>query len=370
MTEEETNQTSVAQRGITRRSMLVGSAGMAGLGAAFLAACTTSSSSSSSGPQASTVVGKSRHVIWVTHNVSEWNVLVGAGFMDATKILGWTYSTFGNAGAFDVAKTVNDQIKAIALKPDVLVTTWTDPAAFHAPLKQALDAGIHVVLNNTNQADEGNDLGLPYVGQSFLGAGTLLGMRMAAAIQKGGRTSGVIPDGNPEPGHVALETRHAGFAAGLAKYNSANGTSFTTENFADQSHDLPTSVPLWKAKISQLGSRFAGSSGTGFTAGVAALQAQKELNFPPGKYPIGSFDTTPELNQGIKDGFVSVLIDQQLYSQGFVPVVLAWQSLERSFFPPQIYDCGSTAVDAANIAKIAARDDLVLKLGKQYGLTK
>jgi hypothetical protein len=49
---------------------------------------------------------------------------------------------------------------------------------------------------------------------------------------------------------------------------------------------------------------------------------------------------------------------------------MAWQALERNFYPPQVYDCGSTAIDSSNIDKTSARDNQVLALGKQYGLTK
>jgi simple sugar transport system substrate-binding protein len=251
------------------------------------------------------------------------------------------------------------------------VTTWTDPKAFVSPLKRALSSGVTVVINNTNQSDNGNELRIPYVGQSFYQSGIVLGRRVATESIDAGIKGGSIPNGNPEPGHSALEARTKGITEGVRQINKEKGTNFKVENFADKSRTEPVeSVSLWKTKIRSSGKNLGGIVTVGFSSIVAALKAMKELNMKPGQVGVGSFDTEASINQGVKDGYIHILIDQQLYSQGYVPPMLAWQAKERGFTAPLIFDTGSAIVDKSNVDFVIKRDATVLKLAKQYKLIK
>ncbi len=50
-------------------------------------------------------------------------------------------------------------------------------------------------------------------------------------------------------------------------------------------------------------------------------QALKAAGKKPGEIVAGGIDLTPATIDGLKDGYVTVTLDQQLYLQGFLPVV-------------------------------------------------
>ena len=59
---------------------------------------------------------------------------------------------------------------------------------------------------------------------------------------------------------------------------------------------------------------------TGFwCAGVARVLSDRGV--PPGKVLLGGFDLVPEVLQQMQKGYVQVLVDQQPYMQGFMPVM-------------------------------------------------
>jgi simple sugar transport system substrate-binding protein len=359
----ETNEE--GQHGFNRRSLLKRGAAV-GLGGAVLLGPAGSAFASASKPSQ-----KGGRILWTTHSIGEWNAPVDVGFRDAANQLGMKYQKTGVITDFSVAKMVNEMLKAIASKPTIWVTTWTDPRAFTAPLKKALAAGLTVVINNTNQTDQGNELKIPYVGQSFFDSGIVLGRRVATESFNRGIKRGSIPNGNPEPGHSALEARTKGIIEGVRQINKEKGTKFKVESFADKSRTDPTtSVTLWKNKIRSEGKNLGGIVTVGFSSIVAALKAIKELNMKPGQVGVGSFDTEASINQGVKDGYIQILIDQQLYSQGYIPPLLAWQAKERGFYAPLIFDTGSAIVDKSNVDFVIKRDENIIKLAKKYGLIK
>jgi simple sugar transport system substrate-binding protein len=52
-----------------------------------------------------------------------------------------------------------------------------------------------------------------------------------------------------------------------------------------------------------------------------AAQALKAAGKQPGEIIVGGIDLAPATIDGLLDGYVTVTLDQQLYYQGFLPVV-------------------------------------------------
>ena len=78
-------------------------------------------------------------------------------------------------------------------------------------------------------------------------------------------------------------------------------------------------------------------------------------------------DTAPVTNDGVKEGYVMFIYDNQYYTQSFIPAMQAWQFLERGFMALDRYPTGAI-VNEDNIDSVIARDDALLELGKKYGI--
>ena len=150
-------------------------------------------------------------VVFVTHGQSGdpyWSV-VKNGMDDAAKTLG-VKAEYLAPETFDMAKMAQMIDAAVASKPDGLVVSIADPAALSEPVKNAVAAGIPVIVIDSGGGKLTKELGgLLYLGQSEYEAGVMAGER----IKKLNVTKAVCA--NHEVGNVSLDDRCAGFAKGL-----------------------------------------------------------------------------------------------------------------------------------------------------------
>ncbi len=352
------------------RGTLLKRGGISAVGGALLLGAPATALAAGAGKAAPPWAGRRRKVIWATPAIGDWNFPLDVGFLEATSLVGWRYQKVGVPEAsFSLENSVNNLERAIQAKPDVLITLVFDKALLK-PLEKAQKKGILVIANNVG-IDERKDLNIAYVGASFADSGVLNANLMGKALLKLGRKSGVIVFGNQTPGGLPLEQRYLWTTKGLADFNKKNGTTFTTQVLPDKSTgDIGVSISIYKAKFTQLGDKLVGLCGLGLQSMVAQLKTLEELGTKPGSIPIGGFDTSPDVNKGIKDGYISYAIDQQLYLQAVAPVILAWQQLARGFVPPLTYDTSGAYVTRQNLAAITRRDALVDKRAKELGLKK
>ena len=127
----------------------------------------------------------------------------------------------------------------------------------------------------------------------------------------------------------------------VAAFNEANGTTFEAEEFDDKSLDVAAAVPIYKTYIRRHGDNLAGFFGLGNFPTVAIIQAMKELGIGPGEYPLATIDTATVTNEGVKEGYVMFIYDNQYYTQSFIPAMQAWQYLERGFLALDRYPTGA-----------------------------
>ena len=125
---------------------------------------------------------------------------------------------------------------------------------------------------------------------------------------------------------------------------------------------------MYQAKVRQLGDKLVAFANTSTQTSIANYKLAQQNKWKPGQYVMGGFDTAPDINAAIRDGYLSFTLDQQFFSQGYIALMLAWQKLERNFTPPAVYDTGNAVVTKANIAAIDARDKAIITLAKRYGL--
>src|SRR5262245_54387493 len=112
-------------------------------------------------------------VVFVTHGQSGdpyWSV-VKNGMDDAAKTLGVT-AEYLAPETFDMAKMAQMITAAAASKPDGLVVSIPDAAALSGPVKDAVAAGVPVIVIDSGGGKLTHDLGgLIYLGQSEYDAG-------------------------------------------------------------------------------------------------------------------------------------------------------------------------------------------------------
>ena len=364
--DREETETAESEQGLGRRTLLKGGAAAAA-GAGLLAA-----GAASVVPQREAVaaIGPKRKLIWVVHEIGVWNLPLDVAFNDVAELAGWEFQKVATQPAFTVEGMTKDITAAIQAKPDVLIVTM--PGDGILPILKEAQASvdylaIHHAFNDTLVLEEMPDYISGFAGEIPSISGGTVAQGVLEALVKKGRTSGVIGLGNPVPGHEFVGKRVTGMKDTTTAFNAANGTTFEAEEFDDKSLDVAAAVPIYKTYIRRHGDNLAGFFGLGNFPTVAIIQAMKELSIGPGEFPIATIDTATVTNEGVKEGYVMFIYDNQYYTQSFIPAMSAWQFLERGFQALGRYPTGSI-VNKDNIDFVIARDDALLERGKEYGI--
>ncbi|MBN1210491.1 MAG: sugar ABC transporter substrate-binding protein [Myxococcaceae bacterium] len=307
------------------------------------AACTKGEPSKPAGPSGTTAEAPSAprkdvKIAVVTHGQASdtfWSV-VKNGVDNAAKDLGVTV-TYNAPQTFDMVAMSRLIDAEVAKKPDGLVVSIPDANALSRSIKAAVEAGIPVISINSG-GDVYKQLGvLLHVGQTEYEAGFGGGEKMAAAGVKNALCV------NHEVGNGSLDLRCKGFLDAVAK---GGGTGkVLAVNAAD-----PTDS---KQKVSAaMGEGIDGIMTLGPLGAGPALAALKEGG-GLGKVKLGTFDLTPDVLAGIRDGALEFAIDQQQYLQGYLPIVLLTQYKQYGVLPAGgILPTGPGFVTKANAAQV------------------
>ncbi len=218
---------------------------------------------------------------------------------------------------WDPNKMITQFSQALATKPDgIAIMGHPGDAAFDPLIKQAKDQGVLVTVMNTElpQAEASySSTGLGYVGAVLYDAGAALANE---AIARGGLKSGdrafvwglEAQAGRGERTKGIHETlQKAGLTVDYLEINDAtnkdpaNGTAVFT--------GYVSAHPDVKAMFIDHGN---------LTSTIPTYM--KAANLAAGSVYMAGFDASASTVQGIKDGYVSLVIDQQQYLQGFMAV--------------------------------------------------
>lgn len=211
---------------------------------------------------------------------------------------------------------------AVASEPDGLVVSVPDADALGPSIKAAVEAGIPVISINSG-SDVAADLGvLAHIGQTEYQAGFGGGQRMAAA----GATNALCV--NQEVGNVGLDLRCQGFTDAI----TAEGGKVTVlaVDLADPTGSQASISAALAAdptidSILTLGP-------TGAAPALAALTEEGLI----GTIKLATFDLSPEVLEAVRDGNMLFAIDQQQYTQGYLPIVYLTLYLENLNTPGQV----------------------------------
>ncbi|HKI56243.1 MAG TPA: substrate-binding domain-containing protein [Trueperaceae bacterium] len=253
-----------------------------------------------------------------------------------------------------IPSTMVAQFKnAVARQPDgIAVMGHPGDAALDPLIQDAEKAGIIVTSQNTTlpKAEaEYKAQGFGYVGQELYQSGAMLaeGGAKIANLQKGDRVMvwGLLSQGT-------RGQRTAGAVDTLKKM----GMQVDYIEISDAVNSDPsqgTSViggyiaahPDVKMIVVDHGA---------LTATIPTyLQA---AGVKPGQITMAGFDMTPATVSGIKDGYISVVLDQQPWLQGFLPIMQICLTKQYGFSGLHI-DTGGALVTKDNIDQIASLVD-------------
>lgn len=268
------------------------------------------------------------------------------GARDAAKILGDRVNVkvvYGNWNPQNDAKLFQE---AIAMGPDgIAVVGWDAMEQF---IPEAIDEGIIVTIQNValqDMEEKYKSKGFGYVGQEQYSSGYTLGKAAAersglgegdsamvwglkSEPVRGQRTRGVI-DALEEAG---LEVDHIEISSSVDK-DASNGIPVFTGYM--QSH------PEIDLVVTDHG-------------GLTATQEEffKSAGLEPSEVYGAGFDLSPATARAIKSGYTDLVLDQQPYLQGFLPIFQIYLTAKYNFSGLHI-DTGSGLVGPSNIDVIA-----------------
>jgi simple sugar transport system substrate-binding protein len=244
--------------------------------------------------------------------------------------------TYDNLGA-DAAQLVRT---AISQGVDGLVVPNWVPEAEDPAIKEAMAAGIKVILINAGNGDKARELGaINYVGNDEYQAGLAAGEYYAKNGQKN------IICINTVPGAANLEARCKGVADGAAKGGSvSNQLPLPASSFGDPTA-VAEAIKATLLKDESIDGAITISAGDADSAATGIEQAGKT-----GKVILGSFDFNQSGLDRINAGTQGFAVDQQPYLQSNIGVNLLAAHIDfGNLLPTFPVLTGPGIVDKSNI---------------------
>ncbi|HYI33498.1 MAG TPA: sugar ABC transporter substrate-binding protein [Glaciibacter sp.] len=264
-----------------------------------LAGCTGTPAEPSNNVAAAT--GEKVTIAVVTHGSAGdtfWDV-VKSGAEQAGKDLGATITYQGDGDPVKQSQLIES---AIATKPDGLIVSMANPDGVEDAVAKAVSAGIPVITINSG-LDKSKAFGAQtHIGQSEFIAGQGAGEKLADA-----GAANVICVIH-EAGNTGLEERCEGAADTLG--GTVSNVQVDIANIADAQNTI-------KSKL------LADSSIDGvltLNPGIA-IAANQAVGEAKSTATLATFDVSADVTKLIEDGKILFAVDQQPYSQGYLPVV-------------------------------------------------
>ena len=229
--------------------------------------------------------------------------------------------------------------------PDGMVLSIPDADALGPSMKQAVAAGIPVIVVDSGGPKVTKELGgLLYLGQTEYDAGVAAGQRM--------KPTGITKAAclNQEVGNTSLDDRCDGFSEGLgAKATVVAGTIDPTEMKGRVEAYLRTN-PDTEFLLAM-----------GATSAEPALAALEETGLT-GKVKLATFDLSPAILEAIDAGKMEWAIDAQQYLMGYMPIVMLDLLHRYNLAPIADYPTGPGFVTKAEAASVLALSQKGIRL--------
>jgi len=292
---------------------------------------------------------KTYRFVFLCHGGEEnpaWG-LIYRGMKDAADALGVSCVMYRPTTEGDLAQQLTNFQAALAQKPDGIITSIPHPTMFNGVIQKALDKGIPVICSNTDGlVGTGSPLEkkIPFIGQNLEPAAYLLAKEASKYF--------------PSPGKARILLCVGGPGLSWAEQRSRGITTFLDEKGYKFYERLDSSMAMDIAE-SRITAYLKAHPDTNviFSVGgvdiAAAATVARKLGYKPGQITIVGFDILPQTLVEIKKGYIQLIIDQQLYLQGYLPVVQLFL-IKKYGFSPWDVNTGQAFVDASNVDKVIA----------------
>ncbi len=265
-------------------------------------------------------------------------VTVACGAEAEAKKLGVDLDVQG-ATTFDAATQTPILTGVIAKHPDAIAIAPTDSKAMINPLKEAVDAGIKVVLFDTSLDD--TSFVTASVTSDNVEGGREAARTLAAQVGEKGK---VVMIG-ATPGVTTADQRVAGFTEEIKKHS---GITFLGVQPTAPGSGAALAAQLTTATLSanpDLAGVFAASTPAGDGANNAIRDAGKA-----GQVKIVGFDAGPAQVEQLRTGLVQALVAQKAADIGAVAVQQAYNAVTGKPVTPK------TVTDFAPLSSATAKD--------------
>jgi len=215
-------------------------------------------------------------------------------------------------------KMVQQLKEAIAAQPDgIVIMGHPGSAAMKDLVKEAFDKGIVVTVNNTPLPDiqqEYLNKGFGYAGVDLYAGGYLTGQSMINAGLKPGDKA-IVYGLFSQPFRGQSEE-------GMAKALEDAGVIVDRQEISPEADaDASTAIPILTGYFQAHPDCKAIGTQHGAITGILVNLLRDNLKKKPGEIISAGIDLSPATIEGLKTGYISAVLDQQLYLQGFIPVV-------------------------------------------------
>lgn len=247
---------------------------------------------------------------------------------------------------WDVEKMVQQLREAIAVKPDgVAMMGHPGDAAIMPLAEEAASAGIKMVYQNVPVPKVIAKFGGAYVGAQV----SLLGRALGAEVVK---RAGL------KPGDVAFmqgpfenENRGARERGTVAAMEEAGVKVIKINSQPGWAADPNLALPVITAALARYPEVKAVGYGGGQMLGNVPAFMQAAGKKPGDVFNFG-VDTSPQVVEGFKGGWVQLAADQQPFLQGYLPILGLCQQIVYRFAPVSV-DTGAGFVTPDNYKEIA-----------------
>jgi simple sugar transport system substrate-binding protein len=249
---------------------------------------------------------------------------------------------------------VNQFLDAISKTPaptGIAMMGHPGPQALGPLIAEAESKNIIVTMQNVDiptVREQYTTNGFGYVGQDLTATGEMV-------------SEGVIREFNPAPGTQAI-VFGVNPVTEPSRYPRTQGIvdGLTSDNIVVHQITLPANVEAnpssdaAKQMFASALSEFPDAKimiidhGALTSATPAILQG---MGIKPGQYIIAGFDLSPTTVQGIKDGYISLVSDQQPFLQGYLPILQICLSQKYQFSGLDI-NTGTGLIDKSNVGPI------------------
>ncbi|WP_417280287.1 sugar ABC transporter substrate-binding protein [Celeribacter sp.] len=278
--------------------------------------------------------------VWISHgpDSDSWFNVIKNAIKVTDEQLG-TNTEYRNPPTGDLADMARIVQQAVAAGVDGIVLTIADYDVLEGPVKDAVASGIPVVTANSGTIEESKSLGaMLHVGQPEYEAGFGAGERAKAE----GVTSFLCVNHYITNPQSVERCRGFADAIGVDLGDQMIDSGMDPSEIANKVKAYLTANPDTGAILT-----------LGPNSAAPSIRAVKDLGLD-GAILFGTFDLSPEISEGIKDGTVDFAIDQQPFLQGSIPVQALASYVRYGVAPANSIFTGPGFVTKENIEMVEA----------------